>query len=328
MNHMKQINPEKPLVGRKGTAACMALLLSVLLCTPFLAVRAAVDTGESGSKPIAENLELSTYRGVSVGGILKAVDPDGEELTFEITTPPGKGSLELEDEGRFVYTPKEGKRGKDYFGYQAIDASGNRSQEATVIIRLVKQKTDVNYTDMKDSAGECAAVTLAENGLFRGENLAGNDVFSPDKEVSRSEFLALCMALTGTDPLSDVTSTGFADDADIEVWAKPYVSTALLSGLVHGYPGESSSAVFAPDQTITLGEAAVLLDRALDLTDSYAVWFMEGDDTPAWARQSLTDLSVCSLLPYGAAVSDCDRPLTRVQAAEMLSGAVDVLNRR
>lgn len=40
---------------------------------------------------------------------------------------------------RFVYTPSEGKRGRDYFGYKAVDASGNLSQEATVILHIKKR---------------------------------------------------------------------------------------------------------------------------------------------------------------------------------------------
>ena len=46
--------------------------------------------------------------------------------------------LRLRPDGSFVYTPLVGRRGRDYFGYKAVDARGNLSQEATVIIRLTK----------------------------------------------------------------------------------------------------------------------------------------------------------------------------------------------
>ena len=45
----------------------------------------------------------------------------------------------------------------------------------------------------------------------------------------------------GSDPfpatltVDGVTRTGFADDADIPIWEKPYVSTALMAGSARGF---------------------------------------------------------------------------------------------
>ena len=275
--------------------------------------------------PIAENLEISTYRGVSVGGRLSATDPEGGEVRYEITTKPVKGLIELDDDGHFVYTPADGKRGKDYFGYQAIDAGGLRSQEATVIIRIEKQKSKVTYSDLRGNGSAYAAVRLAEEGVFCGESLAGQYVFDPDHPVTREEFLALCMKVAGSGVLTGVRSTGFADDREIAVWAKPYVSTALKNGIVSGYSGERG-AVFAPERAISVAEAAVMLDRSVGLTDAVSAWFAWDDSVPAWAMQSAANLSSCGLLPYGCSFSGA--ALTRAQAAEMLCGAMDVLARR
>lgn len=76
------------------------------------------------------------------------MDPDGGTLTYQITTEPTKGEIELTDDGRFVYTPDTNRRGRDYFGFKATDADGNSSQEATVIIRIEKQKTRTTYSDL------------------------------------------------------------------------------------------------------------------------------------------------------------------------------------
>ena len=306
---------------------CRALAL--LLCVMLAAVpaRASDGTGDAGGNtaPVAENQELQTYRGVSVGGRLSASDPDGGAVSFVITTKPVKGSVDLDDDGRFVYTPADGKRGKDYFGYQAVDADGDRSQEATVIIRIEKQKSKVCYSDLEGSGSEYAAVRLAEADVFCGRTFAGIYVFDPDTPVTREEFLAMCMKVSGGEPLRGIRSTGFADDADIAVWAKPYVGSALRSGVISGY-SESGGAVFAPERDISVAEAAVMLDRAVGLTDAVAAWYEFGDAVPAWARQSAANVSACGILPYGCRVSDA--VLTRAQAAEMLSAAMDVLARR
>lgn len=296
-------------------------MLAFVLCLSL-----AIGAQAENCAPVAENLELTTYRGVSVGGKLSAVDPDGDALTFKIVTPPNKGDIELADDGCFVYTPAEGRRGKDYFGYKAIDSEGNTSQEATVIIRIVKQKTKVCYSDMSGSPSEYAAVLLAEKGIFVGESLAGQCVFSPEQEVSRAEFLSMCMELSGVELLGDVTATGFADDAEISDWAKPYVSTALKCGIISGYSDRGGETVFGSSRPVTVSEAAVILDKSLDLTDTARVWVDYEQTVPVWAAQSAANLTACGLLPYN--VSLCSPSLTRAQAADMLAEAVRVLENR
>ena len=190
-------------------------------------------------------LELTTYRNVCVGGQLSAVDPEGDAMTFEITTQPSKGTVELTDDGRFVYTPDTNRKGRDYFGYRAVDETGARSQEATVIIKIEKQKTQTTYADMAGHPSAYAATALAENGIFTAEMVGGAYVFSPERYVTRGEFLSMCMTLSGDELLSGVAATGFADDAEIAEWLKPYVATALMDGVVSGY-SVSGGAVFEP----------------------------------------------------------------------------------
>lgn len=127
-------------------------VMTLFLCTALWCGATAIEapsptpTGpvtsiepEENCPPVAENLCIETCRGVPFEGQLVAEDPEGDEITFVITTPPGKGVIDLNDDGNFVYTPAAGKRGRDYFGYRAVDSQGNRSQEATVIIKLLKQ---------------------------------------------------------------------------------------------------------------------------------------------------------------------------------------------
>lgn len=271
--------------------------------------------------PTAENLELSTYRAVSVGGKLSASDSDGSIVSFEITTPPGKGSVELGDDGCFVYTPDEGKKGKDYFGYKAVDNEGNYSHEATVIISIRKQKTRTTYSDMAGHPSAWAAVMLAENGIFTGEMLGGEYIFSPDAPVSRSQFLAMCMKAADIGILRDVESTAFADDASIPSWARPYVGTALNLGMIEGSGSGGGAALFAPEEAVSALEAAVMLDRVLALTETVAVWNSFDESIPAWAMQAAANISASGILPHGLSLRE--ESLSRAQAAEMLCRAME-----
>ncbi|NCB52175.1 MAG: S-layer homology domain-containing protein [Clostridia bacterium] len=304
---------------RTRIAVC-AVLLAFAVC--LTALSPLLQANAQNSSPVAENMEISTYRNVSVGGRLSAVDPDGDVLTYQITTEPVKGNVELTSDGRFVYSPDLNKRGRDYFGYKATDSEGNSSQEATVIIRICKQSTQTVYDDMTGNAAGYAAVALSENGIFTGEQIGSSMVFSPEDQVTRGEFLAMCMQLAGTELLTGVMSTGFTDDGNIPGWQKPYVATALMDGIISGYSGDGS-VVFDAESLITCSEAAVMLDNIMGLTNVSVSRY--SDTAPAWACQSVANLSACDIMPGSCAY---DAELTRADAALMLVSAMDILESR
>ena len=278
-----------------------AFVLMLLLCLGLAAPALA-----EGTAPIAENLELKTFRHISVGGALSAYDPDGEIVAFMITTPPVKGDVQLEADGSFVYTPYYNKKGRDYFGYKAQDTDGNWSQEATVLIRIQKQKTPVWYEDMQGREGEYAAIALAERGLFVGEQIGRRYCFQPEKPVTQGEFLALCMLAADKPVLKGVMRTGSAEDADIPDWMKEYVASAALQGV-------GSGTEFEAEKQISKAEAAKILNAVLGLYPQDAA---EADET---VRACL------NLQAVGVMQQTCadETALTREEAARMLAAAAD-----
>ncbi len=286
----------------------------------------AAQPGTGNTPPVAENQQIQTYRGVSVGGQLSAYDADGDAMTYEICTQPMKGSVQLSPEGYFVYTPKEGKRGKDYFGFRATDAAGNTSQEGTVIIKLVKQKSKVTYSDLTGEGCEYPAVVLTEAGVFTGENVGSDYVFHPDAQVTRGEFLSMCMTAADCDVLKGVSSTGFQDDADIGAWLKPYVATALMNGYIQG-EATATGAAFDPAGPITLREACVTLNSVLGVSNvvSAAAYVGEENGSAPWA-QAVANLTACGVMPHDW--EDVEAVLTRSGAAEMLANAIGLIRSR
>jgi len=284
------------------------------------------------SAPIAEDLELCTYKNVAVTGYFSAMDPEGDLLSYRIMDKPARGAVLLGEDGssEFVYTPYENKTGKDSFTYVAVDSVGNPSAPATVKVRIEKANTKVSYADMEGASSCKAAVKLAESGVFVGECMGGNYFFNPGTAVSRSEFVAMAMSVVGMEALEGITRTGFADDAVIPTWAKPYISSALKSGVIQGSLNEAGQVVFNPDHTITRAEATVLLDRMLQISDvSTDVWYADSAAAPAWAYQSAVNLETVGIIrtdSSGAlALSSC---LTRGDTAMMLAAAMDVLESR
>lgn len=297
----------------------MTALLALTLCAAAAPVFAAAG-GEASGAPKADHFELKTYRSTSVGGQLTASDPEGSPVTFRLTAEPMKGTATVEPGGAFVYTPADGKHGKDYFGYKAIDADGNESDEATVIISIEKQKSTVRYADLEGRPEGYSAVKLAEAGVFTGRSIAGTALFEPDTVMTRADFLAMCLAASGETILQDVRATGFGDDSLIPAWSKRYVSTGVLTGSVQGY-ATGSAVVFDPDRPITRAEAAVMLDRTFPAPDAAeAVSAMDvSDAVPAWAAQSVARMTQASVYPTGA---DPEAQLTRAEAAQMIVNAM------
>lgn len=104
---------------------------------------------QANQPPIARNMELSTYKNVAITGYFDAVDTEGDVLTFQLTSTPARGAVNMAQDGssQFVYVPYENKTGKDTFTYVAIDPAGNTSPEATVSIHvecvvLITRKND------------------------------------------------------------------------------------------------------------------------------------------------------------------------------------------
>lgn len=292
------------------------LALCLFLSIPaFAADYLTVSVTETNSSPVAENLSLETYKGVNVDGTFRAHDPEGDEMTFSVSTAPKKGTVTV-DGDKFTYCPNEGKRGKDTFKYVAIDSKGGISQEATVTVEIKKQATKVTYSDVNSYE----AVFLAEKGVFLGENVGGSYVFRPNESVSRGEFLAMCMEICGLGETVPVARTGFSDDDTIPVWVKPYVSGAVIGGIVHGSLNENGAAVFRSGDAITAYEAAVILDNALGVTETAAV---EDDVVPVWAAKSVASLRSVNVISDASSAE-----LSRIEAAKMLVKAAKIVDSR
>lgn len=284
--------------------------------------------------PIAENLSLRTYKNVAITGRLQASDADGDPLTFQLTSSPARGSVTISEDGSgsFVYTPYEDKSGKDSFTYVAVDRAGNISNPAKVSLRIEKAATSITYADMAGHPAHHAAIRLAEEDLLVGAQVNGLYFFAPDTPVSRSQFLALAMSVSGLDPLKQVSLTGFADDSAIPTWSKGYVSSALMAGAISGTHNELGQAVFCAERPITCGEAAAILDKLLAVSDvAVESWAAAGVPQSAqghWAAQPAADLACAGILSLSDNAEPLDAPLSRADAAQLLSNSLDLLKNR
>ena len=215
--------------------------------------------GRENQAPIAEDCAFETYKNLEVTGQLKVRDPEGQEMTFTLTRPPKRGDLVIQQDGSFTYPPKQNKVGIDSFTFTATDPAGKTSREATVTVSIQKPTDAKQYSDTVGKDCRFAAEWMKNTGIFVGESLGGSPCFSPDRTVSRGEFVTMLVRTLNlpTDP--DLTETGYTDVPD---WLKPYLAAAIRSGLTTGL---TTADGFGPDLPVTAEEAAAMLCSALQL---------------------------------------------------------------
>lgn len=245
--------------------------------------------GKENKPPVAENSTLETYKNLSNTGTLKVKDPEGEPLTYAVVRQPRRGTVTVAEDGTFTYTPKKNKVGIDSFTFTAADASGKTSREATVTVTILKPTDSTRYTDTAGNSCCFAAEWMKNTGIFVGEQIGGNACFSPEKSVSRGEFVTMLVKTLNLPVEEDVTQTGFTD---VPQWLRPYLAAAARAGLILGN-GENT---FRAEETMAPEDAAIMVSAVLrsdGTLEDAGLWSLTGDSlTRGETARLLYSLSV------------------------------------
>src|SRR5215207_3193852 len=137
------------------------------VATVTITVTAVNDTpaGVADAYTTAEDTVLT----VPASGVLgNDSDPDGDPLTAVLVTGPGHGSLSLNANGSFSYTPAADFNGSDTFTYHANDGTLD-SGLATVTITVTAVNDAPVATNDAYTTDEDTALTIAAPGVL------GND---------------------------------------------------------------------------------------------------------------------------------------------------------
>ncbi len=261
--------------------------------------------GKEDKAPVAEDFAIETYKNLPIDGTLKANDPENQALTLTVVRGPKRGSVEVQPDGTFTYTPKKNKVGIDSFTYTATDPAGNVSRVATVTIQILKPTDARQYADTVGHSCRFAAEWMKNTGLFVGEQIGDNTCFYPDKAVSREEFLAMVVQVLNI-PTENANATQLP--VTVPQWLKPYLAAAQRSGLTADWQTVSMA------EPITGAEAAVILQNALDLTVSSEVLQAVSQQADISSRAAAC---LAVMAEYGVAL-EASAPMTRAEVAETL----------
>ncbi|MEZ8349590.1 Ig-like domain-containing protein, partial [Vibrio splendidus] len=121
--------------------------------------------------PVGEDVSVTTDEDTPVSGSLTATDADNDQLTFSKSTEPSNGSVVVDENGNWTYTPDENYNGSDSFTVVVDDGQGGTD---TITV-------DVGVTPVNDqSSFDAQTVTYAENqvadavvGTLSGSDLDG-----------------------------------------------------------------------------------------------------------------------------------------------------------
>lgn len=277
------------------------------------------NSAPSVSAAAAVSLSVWTQKNIPCAGRVSAEDPDGDAIGYQVVKYPRKGSLVMEPDGSYVYTPKKNYTGEDSFTYVARDEYGNYSTVSTVNISVARPVSGVEYGDLERQSDANAALVMTARGIMNGKISGDELLFLPGGEVSRSEFTVMAMKAAGIRPPTGASETYFDDDGEIPLGEKPYIAHAQRCGYING-SFEGDGLYFRPNDNITAAEATVIVGKILGISGSgVSPAFAPSDGVPTWA--SLPASTLCAVGVVGQDWLSADitsREITRLDAAELL----------
>ena len=214
---------------------------------------------DSNTAPVCENISLKTVKTVALFETLPAFDKNNDDMEIKLTKKTEKGTLSFNGTD-FSYSPYPTSYGSDSFTYIISDEYGNYSKEYRVDIDINKVNETHLFDDMNGRSGYASAVFLSESGILTGEKKAGLNLFSPDQEVCFEDLMVLLSDISGaSEDFTPCLSTGLASDNETEDYLKPYVKSALTSGIITD---------FSPGTSLTRSEAFTYAAKILGLEEA------------------------------------------------------------
>ncbi|WP_157367686.1 Ig-like domain-containing protein, partial [Vibrio coralliirubri] len=215
--------------------------------------------------PIGNDLSVTTDEDTPVSGTLNATDVDGDSLTFSKGTDPSNGSVVVDENGNWTYTPDENYNGSDSFTVVVSDGNGG-TDTITVDIGVTPVDDDSLFFNQELSYAE-NQVADAVVGTLSGSDLDG---------VTKYEF----KHSDGT--LSTISEDGFYS---VDAAGNISITAAGVSAEVNDFEQGTNSGdyqIVLTDDLGNLSEATVTLNET-NVNDS-ATEFTEESDTFEYAE--------------------------------------------
>ena len=170
--------------------------------------------------PVATGFDYISNEDSVLTGTLTATDPEGAPLTYRLFEAPAHGSVVVNPDGTFRYTPNADYDGDDFFTFKANDGALDSNRAGIQVFMTAVNDAPVNTVRAAQSieanhalvlAGFSIADVDADGGGMRVQLKAGHGLFTADAVggVSVSGNRSSILNLTGTlDQINAALSSG------------------------------------------------------------------------------------------------------------------------
>ncbi|GLX70291.1 tandem-95 repeat protein [Paenibacillus glycanilyticus] len=130
-----------------------------------------ITINEVNEAPVAQNGTEQTEEDEPLTGIVTATDSDGDSLQYSIVGQPSHGSVTLNPNGTYTYTPASNYSGTDSFTFKANDGSVD-SNNAMITITV----TPVNDAPTADASSNTTTEDTSVNGSVTGDDVEQSEL--------------------------------------------------------------------------------------------------------------------------------------------------------
>lgn len=168
-----------------------------------------ITTVAKNTPPTVPNYEVSTDEGTPVSGTVVGTDVNGDTLIYSLNTAPLNGSVIINPDGNWTYTPKPGICGVDIFTVLVDDGHGGTAiSTITVTVKpplsfkqfSVMEDVEIpaSKPDMEDIITVSADVVIISTTIiktpistsYEGQHLTGYKAIVEGKIVQKIEYIA------------------------------------------------------------------------------------------------------------------------------------------
>ncbi|PSV30362.1 hypothetical protein C9J44_20805, partial [Photobacterium sp. GB-27] len=130
---------------------------------------------DDNNNPLGTDIGVETDEEVAVSGKLSATDVDGDSLTFTSSTNPTNGTVTVNTDGTWTYTPNNDFNGDDSFNVEVSDGQGGIDTITVNVTVNPINDAPVLVDDNNDPLGSDITVTTDEEVAVSGK-LSATDV--------------------------------------------------------------------------------------------------------------------------------------------------------
>ncbi len=174
-----------------------------------------------------------------------------------------------------------------------------------------------DYKDIAKHWAKDSFALLLSKGIISGYP---DKTLRPNAEITREEISKIIIIASGYNPSSN-TNLPYKDNSSISAWAKPFIKTAMDSGIINGYENNT----FRPKNKLTRKEMAVIIINAFgyDVVQNPKINMKDANKIPTWAKGQVAKAIELGIIKgYNDNTFRPDKTITRAEVAAMIARCI------